>query len=75
VDPSDALIAAGNLLGTSINNVRLTKASTDNLPFEDGKFDFIMSIGVLHHIPDTQKALPNCPYRKIFKISRTKKAG
>ena len=68
VDPSDALIAADNLLGTSIQNVRLSKASTDNLPFADETFDFIMSVGVLHHIPDTQKAMQDC-------VKKLKKGG
>jgi SAM-dependent methyltransferase len=68
VDPSDALIAADNLLGTSVENVRLTKASTDNLPFEDETFDFVMSVGVLHHIPDTQKAMQDC-------VKKVKKGG
>lgn len=35
-------------------------ASTDNIPFNDETFDFGMSIGVLHHIPNTQKALRDC---------------
>ncbi len=59
VDPSNAIIAADKLLG-KIDNVRLTKASTETLPFEDETFDFAMSIGVLHHIPDTQQAMKDC---------------
>lgn len=63
IDPSDAILVAGKVL-KGANNVRLSKASTDNLPFPDETFDFGMSIGVLHHIPDTPKALADC-VRKI----------
>ncbi|MBO9659117.1 MAG: class I SAM-dependent methyltransferase [Chitinophagaceae bacterium] len=59
VDPSDAIFVADNLL-SGLDNVRLSKASTDTIPFADQTFDFGMSIGVLHHIPDTQKALSDC---------------
>lgn len=59
VDPSDAIFAADKLLG-DITNVRLSQASIETLPFADGTFDFVMSVGVLHHIPDTQKALSDC---------------
>jgi SAM-dependent methyltransferase len=59
VDPSQAIFTANKLL-VSQNNVRLSIASTDNIPFADETFDFGMSIGVLHHIPDTQKALSDC---------------
>ena len=59
VDPSNAIFSADRLLGDAVN-VRLSKASTDNLPFADETFDFGMSIGVLHHIPNTQKALNDC---------------
>lgn len=65
VDPSNSIFAAAALL-KRIRNVRLTQASIETLPFEDETFDFGMSIGVLHHVPDTRKALADC-VRKIKK--------
>lgn len=59
VDPSDAIFVADKLLGKK-KNVRLSKASIDNIPFENQTFDFAMSIGVLHHVPDTLKAMKTC---------------
>jgi SAM-dependent methyltransferase len=67
VDPSNAIFAADKLL-REVANVRLTKASVDTLPFPDETFDFAMSIGVLHHIPDTQQALNDC-------VKKVKKGG
>lgn len=67
VDPSNAIFAADLLLG-NIDNVRLSKASIETLPFADETFDFVMSIGVLHHIPDTRKALNDC-------VKKVKKGG
>ncbi len=63
VDPSNAIFAADRLL-KNIENVRLTKASINTLPFNDETFDFAMSVGVLHHIPDTRQAMKDC-VRKI----------
>lgn len=65
IDPSNAIFAADKLLGGT-SNVRLSKASTDNIPFDDETFDFGMSIGVLHHIPDTLGAMKDC-VRKVKK--------
>lgn len=59
IDPSNAVFAADKLLGT-IENVRLCKASIETIPFDDNSFDFAMSVGVLHHIPDTQQAMKDC---------------
>ena len=59
IDPSNAIFAADKLL-SDVENVRLTKASVETLPFHDQTFDFAMSIGVLHHIPNTQQALIDC---------------
>jgi ubiquinone/menaquinone biosynthesis C-methylase UbiE len=67
VDPSNAIFAADKLLG-NIENIRLTKASVETLPFNDETFDFAMSIGVLHHIPDTQQAMIDC-------VKKVKKGG
>lgn len=67
IDPSNAVLAADYLLG-EIENVRIAKASVETIPFDDETFDFVMSIGVLHHIPDTQKALTDC-------VKKVKKGG
>ena len=67
VDPSDAIYAADTLLKDS-PNVRLTKAASENLPFEDNTYELVISIGVLHHIPDTLKAMKDC-------VSKVKPGG
>lgn len=59
IDPSKAIFYADYLL-SDVHNVRLSMASTDNIPFENESFDFVMSVGVLHHIPDTRKAMLDC---------------
>jgi len=67
VDPSDAVYAAAELLDKR-DNVRITRASINTLPWPDETFDFGMSVGVLHHIPDTQAALDAC-------VKKIKKGG
>lgn len=56
VDPSEAIFSADKLT-KALSNIRITQASVSNIPFEDKSFDFIICLGVLHHIPDTQQAL------------------
>lgn len=57
VDASrDALaVAERNLAGCA--NVQFHHASVDELPFEHGSMDFGYSLGVLHHVPDTEAGL------------------
>lgn len=59
IDAGNAIFAAQKLLSNT-PNVRLSIASTDNIPFNDNTFDFVMSIGVLHHIPNTLLAMRDC---------------
>jgi len=50
VDISDAVeVAAKNNQGTG---VRIVQADLNHLPFREGSFDLVYSIGVLHHLPD-----------------------
>lgn len=67
VDPSASVYAAGKLL-SGCANVRLTQASVSDLPFEDGSFDLVYSLGVLHHIPDTLQAMR-------MSVAKVKKGG
>jgi ubiquinone/menaquinone biosynthesis C-methylase UbiE len=57
VDASrDALeVARANLSGSA--NVTFHVASVSDLPIEDASLDFVYSLGVLHHVPDTRGAL------------------
>jgi len=59
IDPSEAVYAATKLLKFHLN-VRVSKVSVENIPFPDNSFDFVFSLGVLHHIPDTAKAMQDC---------------
>lgn len=66
-DPSQAIYAADHLIGPK-ENLMLVRASANDLPFADESFDFVYSIGVLHHIPDTAKAMQAC-------VDKVKKDG
>ncbi len=41
----------------NITNVEVRHASAENLPFEDNSFDMVISIHVLEHVPDREKAI------------------
>ena len=56
LDPSEAVLATAALTD-DLDNVRVTQASADTIPFVDDAFDFILCLGALHHIPDSAAAL------------------
>jgi len=59
IDPSEAVLVATEVL-KDVKNVRVTQAGIDEIPFEDGSFDFAFCLGVLHHLPNTEEALKKC---------------
>lgn len=59
-DPSeDALAVAKRNLGNA-PNCEFQIAGADNIPLADESCDFGYSLGVLHHIPDTEAGLRSC---------------
>tara|TARA_B100001093_G_C26791733_1_gene999280 strand:+ start:473 stop:1297 length:825 start_codon:yes stop_codon:yes gene_type:complete len=59
IEPSDAIeVAKNNLLG--LGNVKFYKQTTQSCSLEESSQDFGYSLGVLHHIPDTQAAIKDC---------------
>jgi SAM-dependent methyltransferase len=65
IDPSSAVFAAKKLLlNKNYQNVRVTHASVDAIPFPDESFDLVYTLGVLHHVPDTEGAVKQC-YAKV----------
>ena len=56
---SKALEVARRRLG-SATNVTFHESDVDHLPLADASQDFGYSLGVLHHIPDTQAAMTAC---------------
>jgi SAM-dependent methyltransferase len=59
-DPSaDALeVAKQNLKG--VDNCEFALAGADEIPLDDDSCDFGYSLGVLHHIPDTEAGMREC---------------
>ena len=56
IDPSNAVFVAYKMV-KNLTNVRVTQSDIDNIPFANESFDLVFCLGVLHHIPDTEKAL------------------
>lgn len=60
IDPSRNGLDAARRTMAGQGNVEFHLASVDEMPIEDGSQDFGYSMGVLHHIPDSEAALASC---------------
>jgi ubiquinone/menaquinone biosynthesis C-methylase UbiE len=60
VDASDEALAVARKNLADASNCEFHHRGVDSLPFADASMDFGYSLGVLHHIPDTQAALDAC---------------
>lgn len=59
IEPSDAInVAKKNLIKNK--NIAFFRETTENCSLNPASQDFGYCLGVLHHIPDTQKALKDC---------------
>ena len=59
IDPSDAIeVAKANL--SCFENISFIRASVDDQSLPSASQDFGYSLGVLHHVPDTQAAIFSC---------------
>jgi SAM-dependent methyltransferase len=65
IDLSRAVEAANENIG-SRQNVHIVQADIFQLPFRAETFDYIFSIGVLHHTPETRKA-----FQKLIPLLKT----
>lgn len=57
VDISDAVDVAADALSSAGVPAAFVQSSILDLPFEEGRFDVVLSEGVLHHTPSTEKAI------------------
>ena len=53
--PAAQFVARANLHGFS--NLTFHECSVGDIPLPDGSLDFVFSLGVLHHVPDTEGAV------------------
>lgn len=59
IDPSEAIEVARRNLSTE-PNCEFHRAGVDDIPLSNESCDFGYSLGVLHHVPDTEAGLRKC---------------
>jgi SAM-dependent methyltransferase len=60
VDASAEALGVARRNLASFTNVEFHNNSVDSLPCADGSLDFVYSLGVLHHVPDTAAGIQAC---------------
>lgn len=57
IDPAQKALDVARMRLASVDNIEFHLAAADSIPLPDSSQDFGYSLGVLHHIPDTARAL------------------
>lgn len=60
VDASDEALEVARRNLAALPNVSFVHSTIEQAPLPDGSLDFAYSLGVLHHVPDTEGALAAC---------------
>lgn len=60
IEPTSGGIDGARERLRGIDNVVLYQAGVDSIPLEDSSQDFGYSVGVLHHVPETEAGLRQC---------------
>ncbi len=60
IDPSEKALNVAKQNLTDHQNCQFHLASVSEIPLEDNSVDFGYSLGVLHHIPDTEAGIRSC---------------
>lgn len=60
IDPSAAALDVARRRAGKLANLRFHLADASSIPLTDASQDFGYSLGVLHHIPDTEAAMRDC---------------
>jgi ubiquinone/menaquinone biosynthesis C-methylase UbiE len=60
IDPSEDALGVARRRLEHHRQCKFHLADAENIPLDDSSQDFGISLGVLHHIPDTQSAMRDC---------------
>lgn len=60
IDPSELALNTAKTRLSRFKNCRYHLESVDSIPLEENSMDFGYSLGVLHHLPNTESGIFNC---------------
>jgi ubiquinone/menaquinone biosynthesis C-methylase UbiE len=60
IDPSELALNTAKAKLANYDNCQFHQAAVDAIPLDDNSMDFGYSLGVLHHVPDTEAGIQQC---------------